>query len=191
MESKFLIPEFDFPWPSLQIRRKFRRAATYLKHTVPSLSLSHAPSIWFYFCSSILDCIAFENSGYLLRGILVSLLILIEFGITGKKNGCTPVPFYRSSLFFDIFFLLISLVWEAGAAWSKVFFVIGPWLTNLWKGFLFFADFDPSQDYWVHCYVIYKGQYWNLLVWFAVDQNIFFSFWKCCCWVWFLPWLLG
>ena len=40
MESKFLIPEFDFPWPSLQIRRKFRRAATYLKHTVPSLSLS-------------------------------------------------------------------------------------------------------------------------------------------------------
>ena len=39
---------------------------------------------------------------------------------------------------------------------------------------MFFADFDPSQDYWVHCYVIYKGQYWNLLVWFAVDQNIFF-----------------
>ena len=44
------------------------------------------------------------------------------------------------------------------------------------EGFLVLhtADFDPSQDYWVHCYVIYKGQYWNLLVWFAVDQNIFF-----------------
>ena len=44
------------------------------------------------------------------------------------------------------------------------------------EGFLVLhtADFDPSQDYWVHCYVIYKGQYWNLLVWFAVDQNILF-----------------
>lgn len=60
----------------------------------------------------------------------------------------------------------------------KSFFCYWSMIDKFMEGFLVLhtADFDPSQDYWVHCYVIYKGQYWNLLVWFAVDQNIFFSF---------------